>query len=427
MPKAKRDPANLTDLKVKALRPDPVGEYIQGDTQVPGFGVRVRPSGTAAYVVMKRLPGDTKPTRVTLGRVGEITLQEARERARTAASAVRRGVDVNQQKREALAGRRVERETATRVRAETGYAPNTFGEVAARYIERECRRLARGSEIERTIRRELLPSLGDRRLAELRRRDLNDIANGIVDSGRPAAAHKVREIGKRITSWADNEELIDRDPFEGGKNPVRREERARALSATEIAALWQAWETMGAPMGAFMRVALATGQRRSEIATMERAELDLEARLWAIPGEKAKNRLAHLVPLSRLAIEILEGVPSFDDRFVFSTRPGTHISGFSKAKARAAGLSGVVDWRLHDLRRTAATRLAELGVAHPVVSKLLNHSPRGVMGVTSIYNRYEYLDERREAMQRWAQRITEIVNPPPANVVFAIRAAVGPR
>jgi integrase len=249
------------------------------------------------------------------------------------------------------------------------------------------------------------------------------VANAIVDRGRPAAAHKVREIGKRITSWADNEELIDRDPFKGGRNPVRREERARALSAPEIAALWRAWETMGAPMGAFMRLALVTGQRRTEIATMQRSELDLEARLWSIPAEKVKNRLAHLVPLSRLAIEILEGVPAFDDRFVFSTRPGTHISGFSKAKVRAASLSGVADWRLHDLRRTAATRLAELGVAHPVVSKLLNHSPRGVMGVTSIYNRYEYVEERREAMELWAQRIRNIVSPPPENVVVALRDA----
>jgi integrase len=423
MPRAKRDPANLTDLKVKALRPDPAGEYIQGDTQVPGFGVRVRPSGAAAYVVMKRLPGDTKPTRVTLGRVGEITLQEARDKARGAAAAVRQGIDVNLQKRQALEGRKAERETATRVRSETGYSPGTFGELATRYIERECTRLARGAEIERLVRRELMPQLGNRRLAELKRRDLNHIVDDIVDSGRPAAAHKVREVGKRITSWADNEELIDRDPFEGGRNPIRREERARALSAPEIGALWRAWETMGVPMGAFMRFALVTGQRRTEIATMERSELDLEARLWSIPAEKAKNRRAHLVPLSGLAIGILDSVPLFDGRFVFSTRPGTHISGFSKAKARAASLSGVAEWRLHDLRRTAATRLAELGVAHPVVSKLLNHSPRGVMGVTSIYNRYEYLDERREAVERWAQRIGDIVSPPPANIVSLHAAA----
>jgi integrase len=423
MPRAKRDPSNLTDLKVRALRPDPAGEYIQGDTQVPGFGVRVRPSGTAAYVVMKRLPGDTKPTRVTLGRVGDITLQEAREKARGAISAVRQGINVNRAKRRALEERSAQREAAMRVRAETGYSPGTFGELATRYIERECPRLARGGEIDRIIRRELLPRLGERRFAELRRRDLNGIVNAIVADSRPSAAHKVREVGKRIMSWAENEELIERNPFEGGKNPIHREERARALSATEIAALWRAWETMGAPMGAFMRLALITGQRRSEIATMERRELDLEGRLWTIPPAKSKNRKAHLVPLSALAVEILEGLPQIDDRYVFSTRAGTRISGFSKAKSRAAKLAGVAAWRLHDLRRTMATRLAELGIPHPVVSKALNHSPRGVMGVTAVYSRYEYLDERREAMERWAQRIGEIVNPPPANII-PLHAAV---
>jgi integrase len=421
MPQAKHEPVNLTDLKVKSLKPDPGGEYIQGDTQVPGFGIRVRPSGKHAYIVMKRLPGDTKPTRVTLGRVGEITIQEARERARGAVAAVRQGVDVNRAKREAVAGRRAQRVAAATVRADTGYSPDTFGELATRYIERECTRLARGAEIERVIRRELLPELGTRPLTELRRRDLNGIVDAIIDSGRPSAAHKVREVGKRITSWADNEELIERDPFEGGKNPVRRRDRARALSTDEITALWQAWETMAAPMGAFMRLALVTGQRRTEIATLEWAEIDLGARLWTIPAAKSKNRLAHLVPLSSLAVEILEGLPGIDGRFIFSTRAGTHISGFSKAKSRAAALSGVAAWRLHDLRRTMATRLAELGVPHPVVSKALNHSPRGVMGVTSIYNRYEYLDERREALERWAQRIRDIVDPPPGNV--ALRAA----
>lgn len=423
MPKAKRAPVNLTDLKVRALRPDPSGEYVQGDTQVPGFGVRVRPSGSAVYIVTKRLPGDTKPTRITLGPTSSIGLHEARDKARVAANSVRQGVDVNREKREAVADRDRARQVASQVRAATGFAPGTFGEVAVRYIERECRRLARGAEIESVIRRELLPQMGRRAFAELRRSDLNEVVNAIADDGHRAAAHKVREVGKRIASWADNEELIDRNPFLGGSNPIRREERSRALSAAEIAALWTTWRAMGAPMGGFMMLSLVTGQRRGEIATMERSELDLVERLWTIPAAKAKNRRAHLVPLSRLAIEILATVPVIDDRYVFSTRAGTHISGFSKAKARADRVSGIADWTLHDLRRTAATRMAELGTPHAVVSKLLNHSPRGVMGVTAIYNRHEYLEERRTAMERWAQRIGDIVTPPPANVVTLKTAA----
>jgi integrase len=425
MPQARRDPVNLTDLKVKALRPDPAGgEYVQGDTQVPGFGVRVRPGAAPVYVVAKRRAGDTKPVRVTIGRVGEISLAKARDEARAAIAALRLGVDVNSEKRQARDRRAGERQRAQQIHVETGCPPGTFGEIAVRYMARECQRLARGAEVERIIRRELLPALGARPFTALRRRDLGDVVNAIVRGGHPAAAHKVREVGKRITSWATDEELIEIDPFLGGRNVIRRQERSRALSTEEIATLWQAWREMGAPLGAFMKFALATGQRRGEIAAMERGELDLAQRLWTIPAEKAKNRRPHLVPLSGLALEILEGVPVVDARFVFSSRAGSHISGFSKAKARADRLSGVEDWRLHDLRRTAATRLAELGTAHPVVARLLNHSPRGVMGVTSIYNRYEYLEERRQAAERWAQRIGEILNPPAANVV-ALRAGAG--
>jgi len=279
VPKARRNPVNLTDLKVRSLKPDPAGEYVQGDTQVPGFGVRVRPTGAAVYIVAKRLPGEAKATRVTLGRVGAITLAEAREKAREAAAAVRQGVDVNAEKRRGAEARKRQRQTAARIIEETGFPPETFGELATRYIERACPRLARGAEIASLVRRELLPPFGARRFAELRRRDLNELAGAIADGGRPAAALKVREVGKRIAAWGENEELVERNPFLGGRNPIRREDRSRALSVGELALLWRAWQTMGAPMGAFMMFALATGQRRGEIAAMENAELDLEGRL----------------------------------------------------------------------------------------------------------------------------------------------------
>lgn len=123
MPKASRAPVNLTDLKVKSLKPDPAGEYVQGDTQVPGFGVRVRPNGTKVYRVAKRQPGEKRPTRVTLGRVGDITLRAARQEAREAAAALRQGVDVNAEKRQALERRRRERQAAVLIREGTGFSP----------------------------------------------------------------------------------------------------------------------------------------------------------------------------------------------------------------------------------------------------------------------------------------------------------------
>ncbi|HKM70155.1 MAG TPA: Arm DNA-binding domain-containing protein, partial [Stellaceae bacterium] len=138
MAKTRRTQVNLTDLKIKSLKPDPAGEYVQGDTQVPGFGVRVRSHGTATYIVMKRLPGATSPLRMTLGRVplcyppapGEIGLAEAREKARQAIAAVRSGVDVNREKRRARAAVSRRREA----RAETGFEPDSFGAIANHYI-----------------------------------------------------------------------------------------------------------------------------------------------------------------------------------------------------------------------------------------------------------------------------------------------------
>jgi integrase len=414
-PKSRRAPTNLSDFKIRSLKP---GAYVQGDTQVPGFGVRMRPSGAAAYIVMKRLPGATTPRRITLGRVGEITLEEAREKARQAVAALRQGVDINLEKRRERDSTSRRHEQAKRVQIATGYAAGTFGAIAMDYIDSECARLARGAEIEATIRRELLPALGTRPFAALRRGDLRNIVNAIIKRGRPAAAHKVREIGKRIASWAaDDEELIDHNPFVGGKSPVRLVSRDRVLSTGEIAALWRACETMGRPFGAMIMLLLTTLQRRGEVSGMENAELDLERRLWTIPGRRTKNRKEHLVPLSSLAVEILAGLSIIDERNVFSTRPGTRVSGFSKAKRLADELSGVAGWRLHDLRRTATTAMAELKVDRRVISKTLNHTPRGVIGVTAIYDRYEYLDERAAAMELWAQRLRDIVNPPPANIV----------
>jgi integrase len=419
MLKSKRAPTNLTAAKIESL---PAGDYTQGDTQVPGFGVRVRPSGFKAYIVMKRLPGDTTPRRVTLGSVAELTLEEARDKAREAIAAVREGIDVNAEKRRKRDRSKRRHHEAKQTRTATGFPADSFGAIATRYIARECARLARGFEIATIIRRELLPELGTRAFAELRRRDLNELVYAIIDRGRPAAAHKVREIGKRIASWADDEELIDHNPFLGGKNPVRLTSRDRVLSAAEIAALWRACEQMGPPFGAMIMLLLATLQRRGEVTWMENAELDLERRLWTIPAARAKNRKEHFVPLSSLAVEILAGVPLIDERYVFSTRENTRVSGFSKAKRRADELSGVADWRLHDLRRTATTGMAELKVDRRVISKLLNHTPRGVIGVTAIYDRFEYIEERAAAMELWAERLRAIVNPPPANVV-ALRAA----
>ena len=402
MAKPRRAPVNLTDLKVKSLKPE-VREYLQGDTQVPGFGVRVRPHGKKTYVVMKRLPGRTVPPRITLGSVptgyppasGEITLAEARERA-------------------------------SEVRAATGFAAASFGELATRYIAQECARLARGAEVENIIRRSLLQAWGDRPLGELRRRDLTALLDPVIETGRSQAAHKLREIALRIVNWA-----IDRGEIEinflaspsrsrGSAGALQRSRRDRILSDAEIRAVWAACAIVGNPFGDLVKLLLLLGQRRDEVAGMLWRELDLEHRLWEIGAARYKTDIAHLVPLPAIAVELIRRLPKTDDVYVFSTAPGTRFSGFSKSMNRLRQLSDIADWRLHDTRRTARTGMSRLKnaagqkIGPDIAERVLGHVIGGVRG---IYDRYEYLDEKREALDLWAARIDEIVSPPPDNIV----------
>ncbi len=420
MPKSKRAPVVLTDAKVRALKPDPAGEYVQGDLSLPGFGVRVRPTGAPSYVLLKRMPGETRPTRVTLGRVDTLTLAKARDLARDAAVSVKKGVDVNAEKRRELIARKVERDRSREVEEDTGYRPGTFGETAVRYFRQECAGLRRGVEVEAIVRRALLPIWGDRQIDELRRRDLTAALDPIVGAGKIQAAHKLREVAIRVINWA-----VDRGNIEvnflasasrGRKRAgiLRRTRRDHVLSVDEIRAVWLACEDAGQPFGNLIRLALLLGQRREEIAGMEWSEVDIEAGLWVIPASRYKTRVEHAVPLPASAVELIRSVPRICPRYIFSTRPGTRFSGFSKSKGRLDELSGVTGWRIHDLRRTMRTGLAGLRIAPDIAERVVGHVIGGVRGV---YDRHAYADEKREALERWAAHLAGIVHPQPANIV----------
>lgn len=419
MSSGKRLPVQLSTFKVDALRAAADGsEYTQGDTLVPGFGVRVRPSGMATYVLMKRAPGEQKPTRVTIGRVGDISLADAREKARDAIKALGKGVDVNLQKRRDLAAQTVERERVRQVESETGFPAGSFGATAAGYIRLECKALKRGPEVEAIIRRCLLPEWGSRPLDELRRRDLTALLDPVIAAGRIQAAHKLREIAIRVVNWA-----IDRGDIEvnflatasrGRRRAgiLRRTRRDRVLSDHEIRAVWNACDTVGQPFASLIRLGLLLGQRRQEIAAMEWSELDLDRGLWVIPARRYKTGTEHAVPLSDFAIEIIKSAPRASDRFVFATEPDSHFQGFGKSKRRLDKLADLATgWTIHDLRRTMRTGLSACGVGADVAERCVGHVITGVRG---IYDRYSFADEKRLALEAWALRLRNIVNPPPA-------------
>ena len=227
-------------------------------------------------------------------------------------------------------------------------------------------------------------------------------------------AYRVHEIAKRIFTWGLDRGDVEFNPFAGMRPPVTKKPRDRVLKPGEVADLWAAWDTAGYPFGTLQKFLLLTGQRRGEAAEMTWQEVDLEATIWTMPAERSKSGREMLVPLSDLAVELLESLPRFEGcDFVFTSRGKRPVSGFSKARQIAERESGVTGWRLHDLRRTCRTGMARLGVAEIVAERCLNHAPKGL---SAVYNVHEYQSEKREALQAWATEL-RLITTPPDNVV----------
>ncbi len=381
----------LTAKAIEKLKPDAQTVREIPDGIIRGLSVRVMPSGAKSFALRLRITdpaGNRKQRRVVIGTWPEMTLEAARIKA-------------GHLKAEGLPAIRTE-------------AAETFGDLAEHFIKhgmfskRTGRKLKRAWEVERIIRRQLLPDWQDVPLEALKAKDAVRLTDALLDEGKPAAACKLHEIIRRIGSYGAQRGRWEVSPFasmEAPRPPVRRD---RVLSDSEIKALWSAWTVEGYPFGQSQQMLLLTGQRRAEVSGMTWGEIDRTAKVWTIPGKRTKNDLENIVPLSAFALEVLDALPRFDKQaLLFSTTGKTAISGYSKAKARTDKAAGVSDWRIHDLRRTMRTGLAALGVGESVAEKLLNHQPRNVL--TSIYNRHEYIEEKRAAMEAWGERMREVV------------------
>jgi integrase len=234
----------------------------------------------------------------------------------------------------------------------------------------------------------------------------------------PGAANDVYAALRRLFNWCVEREIVAASPLTGLRAPADAKSRERTLSDKELAAVWEAAVKLGYPFGPFIQILILTAQRRTEVARMRWQQIDLDAGTWTLDGEDTKAKRKHVVPLSSQALEILRSLPEGDGPgFVFTKTGATPISGFSKAKKRLDALSGVTDWELHDLRRTATTGLISLGVSEFLASRILNHAPKTLLGVTAVYNRYGYLPEMRRALEAWAAHVTGAEEGEPAKVV----------
>ncbi len=420
----KRTAKQLTEPGIKKMAKAKPGQRREVyDKLAPGLALRVTDRGTKTWAVHYRYGG--KHQRITLGEWPSLRLEDARDEVRNVRGWVKAGVDPKTALKIKAAERRAEVEAQV-------VASRTFGDLAETYIKHKIPELANAKRYEAVIRNRLIPAWGDLSIRELRGHRLVELTDEIkVDEGSPMAAYRVYEVSKAIFTWAlgRSERGVDVNPFGHIKPPTKKVVRQRALKEHEIQIIWPALEGLGYPFGPWAQLLLLLGQRRSETATIERkpGELDLHKAEWIIPAHKSKSKREHLVPLPSAAVAILLNLPEFyGGKYVFSTAVGRRpISGFSKAKTRIDEAVGkalaehddvdeIKHWTWHDLRRTCSTGMAALGVPEVVRERALNHVPQGL---SAIYNVHEYEVEKRDALERWANRLREITEPPPENVV----------
>jgi integrase len=418
----------LTDLQIKKLLTPETRREIP-DGKITGLYLVLQPSGARSWALRFRVDG--KPTKLTLGSFPALDLANARRRALEALGELASGKNPAAEKK---AAREAQKAASTAVdRVET---------VAASFIERYVKRSVGESwarEAERLITKDINPALGSKRLGDVKKSDVHDLLDAIVDRGSPIVANRTLAVFRRLCNWAIERGIITVSPCDKIKAPSTEESRDRVLSDDELRVSWRAFERVGWPFGDIARLLLLTGARRDEIATGRWSEIDLEAKTWSIAKERSKNKVAHEVPLSSAAIKIIEALPHIGDEgaFVFSITGRTPVSGWSKAKrlvdgaildlirsdAKAHGgdqaaIQAPPHWVFHDLRRTAASGMAGIGIAPHVVEAVLGHKSGTIKGVAAVYNRYSYATEKREALDAWARRLGTIVGgTEPSNVI----------
>lgn len=402
---------------IDSLTPDATRKEIP-DGGLPGLYLVIQPSGAMSWAVRYRHDG--KPRKLTIGAYPAFSLAEARKSASAALRAVSEGRDPIEEKKQAASER-----------AETS---NDVDKVLDTFLTRYVKpnnRASTARETERFIDNEIRPRWKGRLIQSIGKRDVVALLDGIVDRGAPISANRVHAILRRFFNWCMERSILDASPIATVPAPSKETSRDRVLSDTELKLLWQACERVGWPFGSMVQILILTCQRREEVAGAVWSEFDLEAKepLWIIPKERAKNAKSHTVPLSASCVALIKGLPKIKSEagYLFTTTGETSVSGFSKAKSKidakmleiakeqAVERGGdpetvsVAEWRLHDLRRTGASGMAALRQPVQVVEAVLNHKSGAIKGVAAVYNRHDYADEKRQALDEWASKVATTV------------------
>lgn len=374
-------------------------DYFIWDTELKGFGLKVTMTGRKVYIVQYRTGGRKTPTRrYTIGQHDSPwTPSTARMEAKKILHHVQSGRDPI-----------VELKDKERMHEEM-----RFDLYSKKFFEFYARREWADGTIknqESNLRRWVVPFFRTKPIPEISRRDISQMLDQLPPDSQ-ALKRTVFMLMRGIFKWALDRGDIEQSPIAGMRTPPSVSSRNRVLTDHEILYMAALADDLGFVWGAFFRLLILTGQRRSEIAQLSWTELDRKGRIWILPSERTKNRREHRIPLCDLFVAELDAIAKGADwpkvGFVLTHGQGRPVSGFSKTKRRFeqildnASEEPLPEWRPHDIRRTVATNLQRLGTRFEVTEAILNHVSITRAGVAGVYQLHDWADEKRLALEAW--------------------------
>lgn len=399
-------PRGIEALKAKTDR------YEVWENNQTGLGLRIAPSGRKTWLYMYRFGG--KARRMTLGAFSETRMGEIKMSLADA--------------HEAWAGAKKLKETGTDpgtmavLEKTERREADTIEELVTDYLVSIKGKRKTHDDRKRALKKDVLPAWGKRKAVNITRRDVIKLVDKIGDRGSPIQANRTFATIRRIFNWAISKDIVSANPCLGVEPPGEERQRDRVLSEKEIQTLWNGLPKadMAEVIMLTLKFQLVTLQRKGEITAIEKSEI--EGDVWTIPAEKAKNGLAHRVPLSAMAKDIMEEAKKLDEEseWLFpSPRSENAVTARAVDHALRKAITSTEkkerkieldDVRPHDLRRTGASIMTSMGIPRLTVSKILNHAESGV---TSVYDRHSYDPEKTRALDAWSAELTRIIEEKP--------------
>jgi integrase len=388
---------NFTMKRLRDIQPDTkdnMRRYYYDQIQ-PGLRLAVTPTGVKSFQFQVWSKQKQAPVTRTIGKLELMSITDARAEASKLLARVNKGEDVEETKRQRRRLRQLE---------------PTVKEFAEEFLEKHCKRKKRTwKEDERILRRDVIPVIGHIKIRDVKKRDLLRVIDAVIERGSPVMSNRVLACLNKMFNYAVERDVLEVSYCQGIKKQGMEKSRDRILSEKEIKEFWNALD--GSTTHLMLKFLLITAQRSSEVRLMKWDEISDD--LWTIPAEKSKNGRVHVVPLNGLAKKILADMQSRkgQSQYVFNS---PQKASFYDKDALPKAMRKIVNdlkWeqpaKPHDLRRTARSYMSKLGISPVIAGKILNHTDKGV---TAVYDRHDYLQEKKEALNFWADKLKKITD-----------------